>query len=30
MRLNPHYELDELQASVRIVAELSPPRSEGG
>lgn len=25
MRLLPHYELDELQASVRVVAELSPP-----
>jgi type VI secretion system protein ImpC len=27
MRLNPHYELDELQASVRVVAELTPPRT---
>jgi type VI secretion system ImpC/EvpB family protein len=27
MRLQPHYELDELQASVRVVAELTPMRS---
>ncbi|RIK71021.1 MAG: type VI secretion system contractile sheath large subunit [Planctomycetota bacterium] len=27
MRLNPHYELDELQASVRVVAELTPART---
>jgi type VI secretion system ImpC/EvpB family protein len=30
MRLNPHYELDELQASVRVVAELTPARSDAG
>jgi type VI secretion system ImpC/EvpB family protein len=30
MRLMPHYELDELQASVRVVAELTPPRTPGG
>jgi type VI secretion system ImpC/EvpB family protein len=30
MRLNPHYELDQLQASVRVVAELTPVRSEAG
>jgi type VI secretion system ImpC/EvpB family protein len=30
MRLNPHYELDELQASVRVVAELTPVRSAAG
>ncbi|MEM9657279.1 MAG: type VI secretion system contractile sheath large subunit [Planctomycetota bacterium] len=28
MRLMPHYELDELQASVRVVAELSPRQGE--
>jgi len=27
MRLNPHYELDELHASVRVVAELTPVRN---
>jgi type VI secretion system protein ImpD len=30
MRLNPHYELDELQASVRVVAELTPVRNTAG
>jgi type VI secretion system ImpC/EvpB family protein len=30
MRLNPHYELDELQASVRVVAELTPVRGVTG
>jgi type VI secretion system protein ImpD len=30
MRLNPHYELDELQASVRVVAELTPVRGVAG
>lgn len=30
MRLNPHYELDQLQASVRVVAELTPLRSDAG
>jgi type VI secretion system ImpC/EvpB family protein len=29
MKLNPHNELDELQASVRVVAELTPARSDG-
>jgi len=28
MRLMPHYELDELQASVRLVAELTPMRTD--
>lgn len=28
MRLVPHYELDELQASVRLVADLSPRRGD--
>ncbi len=27
MRMMPHYELDDLEASVRVVAELSPPRT---
>jgi len=26
MLLSPHYELDDMQASIRLVAELSPPR----
>ena len=30
MRLLPHYELDELQAAVRVVAELSPRRPGAG
>jgi type VI secretion system ImpC/EvpB family protein len=30
MRLNPHYELDELSASVRVVAELTPARGPAG
>jgi len=30
MRLLPHYELDDLEASVRVVAELSPPRTNVG
>jgi type VI secretion system ImpC/EvpB family protein len=30
MRLNPHYELDELHASVRVVAELTPARAALG
>ncbi len=30
MRLLPHYELDDLEASVRVVAELSPPRTNIG
>jgi type VI secretion system ImpC/EvpB family protein len=30
MRLNPHYELDELHASVRVVAELTRARAALG